>query len=185
GCSPRSSPVVGTGCFPPPVRTDASGFWSPTGFEVGTTYRATPALGTFIFEPPSRDFTATGELDFTATFVGCDTFTAVPIAIGQSVPGDLSVSDCVSPVFGSGGGHFADRYAFDGTEGQQVAVLATSGDFTPAIALIRVSDRQIVHSVSGSGTSARLPASSLFTPPPTGASFIDVAASSSAMAGGD
>src|SRR5207237_10200357 len=107
-----------SGRIPPTARPSASASRSPSGFDIGTPYRPTPALGTFIFEPPSRDFTATGELDFTATFVGCDTFTAVPIAIGQSVPGDLSVSDCVSPVFGSGGGHFADRYAFDGTEGQ-------------------------------------------------------------------
>src|SRR5204863_3334755 len=123
--------------------------------------------------------TATGLLDFSATFAGCDPFAAVPTASGQSVPGDLSVGDCVSPVFGSGGAHFADRYAFDGTEGQQVAVLATSGDFTPAIELIRVSDRQTVHSVSGSGTSARLPASSFFTLPSTGAYVIEVSSTSS------
>ncbi|HYP26530.1 MAG TPA: BACON domain-containing carbohydrate-binding protein [Blastocatellia bacterium] len=48
--------VIGTGAIPPPVQTNASGNWSQTGFEAGTTYRATPSKRRFAFTPPSADF---------------------------------------------------------------------------------------------------------------------------------
>src|SRR5437667_5521284 len=87
-----------------------------------------------------------------------------PIAIGQSARGRLTAGDCVSSVFRAGGTHFADRWSFDGTVGQQVAILISSGDYTPSVALIRASDGVTLQSVNGSGTAARLPGGAKVVP---------------------
>jgi len=61
------SRVSGTGSVPAPVQTDSSGTWSQKGFEVGTTYRATPSLQGFGHNPGSLDFSgARTDLNFTA-----------------------------------------------------------------------------------------------------------------------
>ena len=46
------SRVSGTGPVPSPVRTDASGSWSQSGFQTGTTYRAAASKQGFAFNPP-------------------------------------------------------------------------------------------------------------------------------------
>ena len=173
GVTVTFSRVLGTGALPAPVQTDAMGFWSQTGFVPGTTYRVTPSLGTYTFTPPSRDFTTIGELDFTATFVECNVLAPVPIAPGQTVGGALTTDDCTSPVFGSN--RFADRYSFDGTQGQQVAILVNSTEVTPAVAL--VCNNQVLSQPFGSGTSVRLPAVGFLTLPATGPCLIEVSSS--------
>ncbi|HYP27020.1 MAG TPA: SBBP repeat-containing protein [Blastocatellia bacterium] len=60
--------VSGTGALPAPVTTNAFGNWSQTGFEFGTTYRATPAKRRFTFAPTSTDFSAREMgIDFTGS----------------------------------------------------------------------------------------------------------------------
>src|SRR5204862_4744647 len=138
--------------------------------EPGTTYTATATLGTYAFNPPSRDFTTTLELDFAATFIECNALAPLAIAPGQTERGTLTTGDCTSPVFGTN--HFADRYSFTGTGGQQVAILVTSREFTPAVALI--CNNQVLSQPFGSGTSVRLPASGFFTLPNTGPRLVEV-----------
>jgi hypothetical protein len=49
------SRVTGTGALPAPVRTDAGGGWSQTGFQAGTTYRAAASKQGFVFNPASME----------------------------------------------------------------------------------------------------------------------------------
>jgi M6 family metalloprotease-like protein len=59
--------VSGTGALPAPVQTTATGTWAQTGFESGTTYRATPSRTGIVFTPTSLDFTAASTgLNFTS-----------------------------------------------------------------------------------------------------------------------
>ena len=50
--------VSGTGTIPAAVQTDVNGNWSQSGFESGSTYRATPSKPRFTFAPTSLDFSA-------------------------------------------------------------------------------------------------------------------------------
>ncbi|HKG22345.1 MAG TPA: BACON domain-containing carbohydrate-binding protein, partial [Blastocatellia bacterium] len=60
--------LSGTGAIPTPVATNASGNWTQSGFETGSTYRATPTLKRFSFTPAFRDFSAASSiLNFTAS----------------------------------------------------------------------------------------------------------------------
>ena len=60
--------VTGSGALPASVRTNSNGNWNQTGFEAGTTYRATPSKTGYFFEPASRTFTSTSaNLNFAAT----------------------------------------------------------------------------------------------------------------------
>jgi subtilisin family serine protease len=52
------SRVSGGGEIPPPVQTDDAGAWRQSGFEPGTTYRATPSSRRQSFSPTTRDFSA-------------------------------------------------------------------------------------------------------------------------------
>jgi serine protease AprX len=59
------SRLTGPGSVPGPVRIDANGFWSQSGFESGTVYRVTPLQSRTIFSPASRDAgAAQTELNF-------------------------------------------------------------------------------------------------------------------------
>jgi len=58
----------GTGAIPAPVQTDASGNWTQTGFQSGTTYRVTPGKAGYTFSPASLTFSSTSTtLNFTGT----------------------------------------------------------------------------------------------------------------------
>lgn len=58
--------VTGNGELPAPVQTDDNGAWRQSGFEPGTTYRATPSGRRQSFSPATRDFSTAGAaLDFT------------------------------------------------------------------------------------------------------------------------
>jgi hypothetical protein len=58
----------GTGAIPAPVQTDADGNWNQTGFQPGTTYRATPTKSGYTFNPVYRNFSSTSSvLNFTGT----------------------------------------------------------------------------------------------------------------------
>jgi hypothetical protein len=60
--------ISGTGTIPASVQTDADGKWSQTGFQPGTTYRATPTKSGYTFNPVYRNFSsASTTLDFTGT----------------------------------------------------------------------------------------------------------------------
>ncbi|HYP25781.1 MAG TPA: BACON domain-containing carbohydrate-binding protein [Blastocatellia bacterium] len=60
--------ISGSGAIPAPVTTDASGNWSQSGFETGSTYRVTPSKKRFTFTPASRDFSAAStSLNFTGS----------------------------------------------------------------------------------------------------------------------
>ena len=50
-----------------------------------------------------------------------------PIAVGQTVNGQLSDTDCIW--YYSNFPYFTDVYALNGTAGQQITVLLRSGDF--------------------------------------------------------
>ena len=56
GVTIRFRATAGTGAVPVPVETGADGRWSQTGFELGTTYEATPSKGKHTFQPISRQF---------------------------------------------------------------------------------------------------------------------------------
>src|SRR5262249_8935741 len=157
--------VTGSGALPDPVITDASGFWSQTGFDPGTTYRVTPSLATYDFRYPHQDFTQAATLNFPApsTAAACDAPKSGPLAAG----------DCRSPYVGSGN-IFADRYSFTGTAGQQIVITVTgSKGLVPQFLLIRDYDGAFWG--GGSGTIVgRLPSSGWFSLPYTGAFFIEV-----------
>lgn len=66
--------VSGTGAIPAAVKTDSNGNWSQTGFEAGTTYRATPTKSGCTFSPSYIDrSTSSSDVNFTGT---CPTPTA-------------------------------------------------------------------------------------------------------------
>ena len=57
--------VSGNGSVPDPVETTSSGVWEVSGFELGTTYRATPSRSGWAFTPDSYSFEAASPaLDF-------------------------------------------------------------------------------------------------------------------------
>ena len=61
--------VSGNGNLPNPVVADASGNWSQSGFQLGTTYRVTPSKPGSTFTPTSRDFNgARNDLNFISIF---------------------------------------------------------------------------------------------------------------------
>lgn len=73
--------VSGSGSIPASVSTDASGNWSQSGFEDGTTYSVTPSRSNYTFSPSSSSFSsasssfvfiglASGSLTFTDTNTG-------------------------------------------------------------------------------------------------------------------
>ena len=63
-----------------------------------------------------------------------------PINLGQTVTGSLTASDCHSPLRGNF--HFADRYFFSASAGQQVAI-SMSSSVNPFLALIDPNNRVV------------------------------------------
>jgi C1A family cysteine protease len=62
------SRVSGSGTIPANVTTDASGIWSQSGFQQGTTYKVTPSLTGYTFSPASSNFSANAPgLNFSGT----------------------------------------------------------------------------------------------------------------------
>ena len=131
--TPRGLPGVtmtfaresGTGTVPLPVRTDAAGNWSQSGFLAGT-YRVTPSLTSYTYAPVLRTFSnASATLDFAATAVPC---VPTPILVGQTVAGSLGATDCASDS-AQRVGAFADQYTFQGVAGQQIAISMSSTAF--------------------------------------------------------
>src|SRR5439155_1302614 len=76
------------------------------------------------------DFSAPSALSFLAVAITCAAFMVLPIGFGESKSGTLTVTDCTSPINGSS--YHADRYSFDGIEGQEVVITATSSDVSGA-----------------------------------------------------
>ncbi|MBM4145207.1 MAG: hypothetical protein FJ240_02880 [Nitrospira sp.] len=68
GVTMTFSIYYGRGAIPASVQTDASGNWSQTGFQSGTTYRVTPTKSGSTFSPVNRIFSNTSAaLNFTGT----------------------------------------------------------------------------------------------------------------------
>src|SRR5207249_12059615 len=110
----------------------------------------------------------------------CSGLSPFPVSPGQTVAGSLPPGGCTSPVFGT----FPTRRssALTGTGGQQVAILVTSREFTPAVALI--CNDQVLSQPFGSGTSVRLPASGFLTLTNSGPCMIEVSSNAIFDTGG-
>ena len=68
GVTIRFTRVSGSGTIPSLVRTTSNGSWSATGFQPGTTYRASPSRTGWTFSPASQLLTrATTSTNFTGT----------------------------------------------------------------------------------------------------------------------
>ncbi|HNG33043.1 MAG TPA: BACON domain-containing carbohydrate-binding protein, partial [Blastocatellia bacterium] len=90
---------------------------------------------------------------------------SLPIAVGQTLSGQLSAGDCVRA-----GGSLADRFTFTGATGQQIAVNVNSTAFN-AYALLTDAGNAVLaeDDNGGGGTNARIPAGNgFFTLPATG-----------------
>ncbi len=91
---------------------------------------------------------------------------AMPISFGQTINGTLANTDCLLPF-----GNRADVYAFNGTQGQGVAVSQNSGAFFTYLFLVNSSGAIIGQ--NGNGSTSRIPAGSGFlTLPATGTYYI-------------
>ena len=94
------APTSAAGAPPPPVQTDATGFWSQSDFQPGTEYRVTLSPG-YVFSPGFATFTQAETLNFTAVNITCGAFTLVPITVGEVKAGALESSDCTSAILGT------------------------------------------------------------------------------------
>lgn len=95
---------------------------------------------------------------------GCAT---TPIALGQTINGSLTATDCRYPL---GSSWYADAYSFNGTAGQQVAISMSSGSFDTWVALVSPTGTELTFdNDGGGGTNSRIPAGTgFFTLPSTG-----------------
>ena len=86
-----------------------------------------------------------------------------PISIGQTINGNLTTNAC--PL---GDGTFYDAYSFNGTAGQQVAVLMTSNQFDTYLILNRPDASTLAEDDDGGGgTNSRIPPGTSFITLPT------------------
>jgi uncharacterized protein (TIGR03437 family) len=94
-----------------------------------------------------------------------------PITIGQPVSGGLSTTDCRSPARGSS--YYADRYSFNGTAGQLIAISHASSDFDAYLYLIG-SDESVLERDDDGGTNgnSRIPPGSSFFMLPSSGTYI-------------
>lgn len=90
-----------------------------------------------------------------------------PISMGQTINGTLSTSDC--PL---GDGSYIDAYTFNGTSGQQIAILMTSSAFDTFLYLL-LPDGSVLslNDDGGGGTNSRIPPGSQFYTLPGSGSF--------------
>lgn len=96
------------------------------------------------------------------------------ISVGQTINGVLATTDCKSRARGVS--FFADRYSFNGTTGQQVAVLLTSSVLDTYVYLLGP-DKSVAaqDDDGGVGTNSRIPpGSGLFSLPSSGTYVIEV-----------
>lgn len=105
------------------------------------------------------------------------------IAVGQTVNGTLAAGDCQSPLRSNGA--FADRYAFSGLAGQQIAIELNSTSFDPYLYLIGPNGAVLAQDDDGgSGINSRIPADTgFFTLPSNGTYQIEAAAFGAAETG--
>ena len=73
---------------------------------------------------------------------------ATPISFGQAVHGSLDMSDCRSGV--KGDGFYADRYLFNGTRGQLIAIAASAENFLLSSSGVGISPEINLFSPDGS-----------------------------------
>lgn len=93
-----------------------------------------------------------------------------PITANQTVVGLLSSGDCVSPLKGKP----ADRYKFNGTAGQLVAIALNSQEFDPFLYLIGPDGKIVAQDDdSGQGHDSRIPTSGFQRLPETGTYIIE------------
>jgi hypothetical protein len=87
-----------------------------------------------------------------------------PISIGQTVNGNLAVSDCESPIKGlntQGVGFRAARYTFAASAGQPISINLTSFQFDTFVTLIGPNGNILLtDDDSGGGTNSRIPGGS-------------------------
>jgi hypothetical protein len=102
---------------------------------------ALPYTGTYIIEATGFHVTSTGA--YTVTIIGeeppveCLVSEATPVSLGETARGALEASDCRSTVRISGRSRpYADRYTFEGVEGQQVALSMSSAGFDTYLYLL-------------------------------------------------
>src|SRR5439155_15073346 len=112
------------------------------------------SLSAYVFLPMSADCEAPGVVNFPAYPISCSAFTVTPITVGQTVSGMLAVSDCTSPI--NGISYHADRYSFDGVEGEAITMEATSTDINGAlyVYLLHADGAQVASSGVGYGPPA-------------------------------
>ncbi|MGH9840639.1 MAG: BACON domain-containing protein [Blastocatellia bacterium] len=108
----------------------------------------------------------------------------VPIPIGISTAGTLSTIDCSSQPRGAQ--YFADRYSFNASAGQQIAISLNSPDFDTYLYLIDPSGSVIaVDDDGGDGRNSRIPAGSgVFTLPSSGTYIIEATSTRAQAVGG-
>ena len=103
-------------------------------------------------------------------------------SLGETVNGGLSAADCrsrlrITSTF------YADRYSFNFTAGQQLAINVTSSSFAPYLYLTNADGVILAESAASQGA-ARLPAGTGFlTLPASGVYFIEVTSSNALSAG--
>lgn len=145
--------------------------------------------GTLSFAVAANTFTSmrTGAINigtraFTVTQAGAGGSCAVtPIAIGNTINGDISGAECVSQ-YRTGGTYYADRYSFNFSAGQQFALTATGSTLTPYLYL---TDANGMLLAQGGGRGVRLPAGNdFFTFPASGTYFLEVTTESSGNVSG-
>ena len=105
-----------------------------------------------------------------------------PVMLGETVNGSLIAADCrsrlrITSTF------YADRYSFNFTAGQQLAISVTSSSFAPYLYLTDADSVILAETVATQGE-ARLPVGTGFlTLPASGVYFIEVTSSSALSAG--
>ena len=79
-----------------------------------------------------------------------------PIAFGQTISANVSTSDCQSPVRGNG--FYTDRYVFNASAGQQVAITLTSASADTFLTLLGPNGVVLLtDDDSGGGNNSRVP----------------------------
>src|SRR5262249_34431079 len=78
--------LSGAGLLPPPVQTDSNGNWNQSGFQDGSTYRATPSKSGFRFNPSFIDISRSKSLSFDGALIAFGATGKVATADGRGVP---------------------------------------------------------------------------------------------------
>jgi photosystem II stability/assembly factor-like uncharacterized protein len=104
-----------------------------------------------------------------------------PISFGQTVNGSLTANDCLSPFRA----RLADRYSFNATAGQQVAISLSSSVFDSYLYLVGPGGNIIAQDDDGAGNNdSRIPAvTGFFALPSNGTYTIEVTSFSGTTAG--